>query len=151
MGEGEFATAAQAVARHGVRAEAETLTTRVQGNVSLVLEVVEADDPIEIRTETFYEIVVTNQGTGTATNVLVAAEVPDSVTITNAGGPTQGRAEGRIIRFAPIASLAPKAEAVYRVTFRGSRIGDVRIRVEATADQLNQPAVELESTKIYQD
>ena len=107
--------------------------------------------PVEVGTETMYEILVTNQGTEFAKGIRITARVPGDMMITNSTGPTVGRIDGSTIEFDSLARLAPRADAIYRVKVKGHRPGDFRIEVEATADALASPVTELESTKVYQD
>ena len=45
--------------------------------------------------------------------------------------------------------LDPKAKAVYKVTTKGTKEGDLRFKVELTSDQMTSPASETESTHVY--
>ena len=51
--------------------------------------------------------------------------------------------------FDPLAKLATKADAVYRVKVRGMQPGDYRFRVQMTCDQLKAPVVKEESSRVY--
>ena len=53
--------------------------------------------------------------------------------------------------FEPLAKLAPRADAIYRVTVRGTTPGDVRFRARLRADGITEPVLREESTKIYGD
>lgn len=150
MDKGEFPIAAQAVAERGLSANVQHSTV-VEGIAAILLEVVDVDDPVEVGTDTFYEILITNQGTNFATNVQIIGEAPEGIAILGGKGPTNGRIEGQTIRFAPLPRLAPRADAIYRVMVRGGKAGDFRMKVQATADTLDEPVMELESTKVYQD
>lgn len=147
---GEHAMLARATADRGISA-LKDYSTKVEGISAVLLEVVDAEDPIEVGAETFYEILVTNQGTDFATNVVVQAELPDGLKLTGLQGPTRGGANGQTVSFAPLPKLAPRADAIYRIRVRGAKPGDLRIKVQAMADALKAPVYELESTKVYQD
>ena len=56
---------------------------------------------------------------------------------------------GRVITFAPLGSLASKKEAVYRVTLKADREGDVRFAVQMTSAELTSPVDETEATRLY--
>lgn len=150
LNSGKYPIFAQAVAERGLTAESQHLT-RVEGIAAILLEVVDVYDPIEVGADTFYEILVTNQGTAFATGVQIIAKIPDGMTIIGAKGPTRGSVDGQTIRFAVLPRLAPRADAIYRIKVRGNKPGDFRIEVQATAGSLNSPVTELESTKVYQD
>eukprot|EP00913_Durusdinium_trenchii_P013345 g12526.t1 len=147
---GDFPILAQAVGDRGLVAN-DKHVTRVEGIAAILLEVVDVDDPIEVGAETYYEILVTNQGTEFAKNVVVSAVVPDGITLLGSKGPSQGRIKGRTITFDSIPKLAPRADAIYRIKVRTSKAGDLRIEAQAKADSLKAPVKELESTKVYQD
>jgi hypothetical protein len=55
------------------------------------------------------------------------------------------------VTFDPLAKLATKADAVYRVKVRGVQPGDHRFRVQMTCDQLRQPVLKEEASRVYKD
>jgi len=121
----------------------------VEGIPAVLLEVIDIDDPIELDTNETYEIKVINQGSADGTNIVIECVVPVEQVFVSGKGPTPSRLEGDRIIFAPLPSLAPKAEAVYRVIVKGTQEGDVRFKVNLTSDQLERPVEETESTHIY--
>lgn len=147
---GQHKHMASATGQRGVKADAE-LVTGVEGISALLLEVVDVDDPVESGADTAYEIRVTNQGSREATNVEIHALVPREMQIRGGQGPTNYRTEGQEIVFAPLAKLAPRADAIYRIFVRGVGVGDVRFRARLVSDSLSEPVIEEESTKIYED
>ena len=126
------------------------LTTLVKGIPAILLEVVDIDDPIELGARTTYEIVVTNQGSAEGTNIVIVATLPPQETYVSAQGPTQATVAGKVITFAPLAKLDPKAKATYRVVVKGTTVGDVRFGVSLKSDQMTSPVAETESTHIYE-
>ncbi|HUG91449.1 MAG TPA: hypothetical protein VML55_11475, partial [Planctomycetaceae bacterium] len=148
--QGNYPILAHAEAERGHRADTQHLTA-IEGIAAILLEVVDVADPIEVGSETIYEVLVTNQGTDFAENVQIVFKAPEGLEVTGAKGPTEPVAEGRTVTFAPLPKLAPKADAIYRVQARGTKAGDLRIEVQATADSLESPVIELESTKVYED
>lgn len=133
----------------GLRATTDT-TTMVEGTASLLLEVVDADDPLEVGGDTAYEIRVINQGSSDAKGVTVHASVPGELEVRGAQGPTSYEVRGQEIIFTPLDQLAPRADAVYRVFVRGLSIGDARFRVRLSADSLSDEIIAEQSTKIYE-
>jgi uncharacterized repeat protein (TIGR01451 family) len=121
----------------------------VKGIAAILLECVDEPDPIEVGGQTTYTVTVTNQGSETGTNILVECTLPAEEEFVNTGGATQGKAEGKTVRFAPLATLAPKAKAVFTVTVKGVKEGDARFRIELTSDQIKTPVMETESTHVY--
>ncbi|MBY0586465.1 DUF11 domain-containing protein [bacterium] len=147
---GEQKHTASAVASRGLKKEA-NVSTQVEGISALLLEVVDVDDPVEVGSETSYEIRVTNQGSREATNVEIHALVPAEMQIRGGQGPTKYRVEGQEVLFAPLPKLAPRADAIYRVLVQGSAAGDLRFRARLISDSLTEPVIEEESTKVYGD
>lgn len=123
--------------------------TRLEGIPAILLEVVDVEDPIEVGGDVTYIITVTNQGTATGTGIKISAELPEQQGFVSAGGATSGTASGRSVTFAPLASLAPKAKAEFRVVVKANGEGDVRFRVNMTTDQQKEPVTETESTNLY--
>lgn len=163
--EGAVRTVAQAVApasdittvesrtpaAKGLEARVETLV-RADGVPALRFEVSDLEDPIEVGKEATYEIRVVNQGTGACTNVQIVAELAETTTVVGApAGPTAGKVVGQQITFEPIAQLAVKAEAVYRVRVKGSAPGDYRFRVKLVSSETRQATTKEENTRFYKE
>lgn len=121
----------------------------VKGIPAILLECVDDPDPIEIGGQMTYTITVTNQGTETGTKIVVECTLPDEEEFVKTGGATEGKADGKTVKFAPLATLAPKAKAVFTVTVKGVKEGDARFRVNLSSEQIETPVMETESTHIY--
>lgn len=130
-------------------ADAET-TTEVVGIPAILLEVVDNDDPIEVGANETYDIIVINQGSAEGTNIAITCTIPPQQEYVSADGPTGATAQGKIVTFAPLPRLDPKAKATFRITVRGTAMADVRFRVSMISDQLQSPVEETESTHIYE-
>jgi hypothetical protein len=164
-GEGTLRTIAQSVPEQGAvgaggvaakpagrpqEAKADT-AIRAEGVAAVRFEVIDLDDPVPAGGEAVYEIRVLNQGTGPCTNVQLVAALADGTAYTGSSGPTQVKAQGQSLIFDPIATLAVKGEAVYRVKVRGSVAGDMRFRVQLSCDQVRTPVVKEESTRFFKE
>ncbi|RMG32286.1 MAG: DUF11 domain-containing protein [Planctomycetota bacterium] len=147
---GEFVHRVRAASEHGISAQAETVT-RIDGTASLIMEVVDLDDPVEVGAETAYQVRVRNEGSKAATNVGLACELPAGVQLIDAEGPSGHVAENGIIVFKPLAKLAPKQTATFRVRIRPTDAGDQRFRVRLTSDSIQEPLLVEELTKTYRD
>lgn len=147
---GNFPILAQATADRGLTAD-DKHTTRVDGIAAILLEVVDVDDPVEVGAITYYEILVTNQGTEFAKNIRITADVPEGIKLLGATGPSKGVIKGQTITFDALPKLAPRADAIYRIKVRMQKAGDLRIEAKATSASLRAPVTELESTKVYRD
>jgi len=126
-----------------------TMRTTVTGIPALALEVVDIEDPVRVGNRATYVIRVENQGSATATNIRIACLLENNVQYTSSAGATAGSIEGQTVRFFPLGSLAPKAQAAWRVVVEAVRQGDVRFKAIMNADQLSRPVEETESTHIY--
>ena len=123
----------------------------VDGIVSLMFEVVDVESPIEIGGETTYEIRVVNQGSKPASNVQVAAVMPQGMRAISGQGESRHAIQGEKVVFAPLPHLAPKADATFRIHAQGLRAGDQRVRVQLTSDEVQQPITKEVSTRVYAD
>ena len=150
VGIGELPDRAAARADHGsdVRADG---TFTVEGVPALSLEVVDLEDPIQVGADLTYEIRVVNQGSCPCMNIQIVTQAPEGLTPHEGTGPTAFKVTGQEVTFEPLAKLAVKADAVYRVKVRGVQAGDYRFRVQMTCDQLRQPVMKEESSRVYKE
>jgi uncharacterized repeat protein (TIGR01451 family) len=147
---GSFDQIAWVTSEHGNRETAKAVT-RVEGTASLVLEIVDLDDPVEIGTETAYEIRIRNEGTKAAGNVSLSCELPNGVKLVSAKGPASHIAENGLVVFKSLGTLAPGKTAVYRVHVRGTAAGNHRFRARLASDSNQEPLIFEELTKFYVD
>lgn len=124
--------------------------TTVEGISAILLECVDLNDPIEVGASVTYRITVTNQGSDIGTGIKVVCTLPAEQQYASSTGPTKADVKGQVVTFAALKKLAPKARAVYKITVKGIKAGDVRFKVSLTSDQMKTPAGETESTHIYQ-
>jgi uncharacterized repeat protein (TIGR01451 family) len=132
------------------RAEARLV---VEGIVALGFEVQDVEDAIEVGGETTYDVRVVNQGTKAATNVQIVAVMPPGGGLRAQPGQGDSRytIQGDRVVFAPLAQLAPKAEAKFQFRVQGLRAGDQRVTLQVVTDEVRDPIVEVESTQVYAD
>lgn len=126
-------------------------TTNVQGLTELAFSVQDVHDPIEVGSETTYEIRVVNEGNKVATNIQIAAQLSDQLTPISGEGPSKVIVEGQQVFMDVIERLAPRDEAVFRITARGTGAGDHVIAVQLQSDEVPTAVVKQESTKVYAD
>ncbi len=125
-------------------------TTSVIGIPAVRLEVIDTEDPVEVGNQTTYVITLTNQGSAPDTNIRVVCTLENNLQYISSTGATTGSIMGNTLSFVPLGSLAPKANATWRVTARGIKPGEVRFRVIINTDQLVRPVEETEATYLYQ-
>lgn len=145
---GDFVHAVRALSEHGTSADAQ-MQTHIEGVPSLAIEVADLDDPVEVGTETAYEIRIVNEGTAAARDVSVSCELPAGVSFVSAAGPTDGHASGDLVTFQPAAAVAAGETLTYQVRVQGRTAGDVRFRCRVTSETLTQPLLSEELTKFY--
>ena len=146
---GVLASSATATA-YCAEAVTSSMRTTVTGISALSLEVVDVEDPVRVGSHATYIIRVENQGSATATNIRVGCVLEDYVRYVSSAGATASSQRGQTVTFFPLASLAPKAKAAWRVVVEAVRPGDLRFKATMHADQLTRPVEETESTHLYE-
>jgi uncharacterized repeat protein (TIGR01451 family) len=126
-------------------------TTNVQGRTELAFSVKDVHDPIEVGSETMYEIRIANTGNQAATNVQIVAEMPVQLTPISGEGPTKVTVEGQQLFMQPIERIAPRDEVVYRIVAKGIGAGDHVIAVQLVSNESTTPVTKQESTRVYAD
>lgn len=147
---GDFNHVARAISEHGAVAEAKT-ATRIEGTASLVLEVLDLDDPVEIGRETAYEVRVRNEGSKEAQNVGLSFELPNGVKLINVKGPTKHIAESGLVVFKALPALEPGKTAIFQIHIQGADEGNHRVRARLTSDSIQEPLTVEELTRFYAD
>ena len=149
----EIGTVKNTVSARAACAEAVSAatTTEVLGIPAILLEVIDLEDPIEVGSNETYEIVVTNQGSDTGTNIKITCTLEEQMQYVSSTGPTAGSvsADGKTITFAPLPTLAAKAKADWKVIVKALNSGDVRFKVSMIEDCLGRPVEETEATNFY--
>ena len=124
--------------------------TTISGIAAVLLEVIDIDDPIEVGGTETYVITATNQGSAPDTNIKIVCTLEDNEQYVSSSGATKGSAAGNVITFEPLPSLAPKAQATWRVTVKAVKAGDVRFTAVMNTDQLTREVRETEATHLYE-
>ena len=124
---------------------------QVESVAQLMFRVTDLSDPIEQGNETTYEIRVTNVGTRAATGIQLAAALSPELQPISGNGPTAVAIQGQQVFFGPLERIAPRGEAVYKITAKGLQHGDHLIRVQIVSNESPAPVTKEESTRVYQD
>lgn len=130
-----------------VRASA---STSVVGIPAILLEVVDVEDPIEVGSQTTYVITATNQGSAAGTKIRIVCTLEDNEQYVSSSGPTTGTLKDDTLTFAPMARLAPKAKATWRVVVKAVKPGKVLFKVSMTSEEFSRSVEETESTNLYE-
>ncbi len=127
-----------------------SVRTVVSGIPALLLEVVDVDDPVRVGSQATYVIRVTNQGSANATNIRISCLLEDYVQYISSAGATASMREGDIVKFLPLANLAPQSKAAWRVVVTGIRPGDTLFKVTMVSEELTRPVEKTEATHLYE-
>lgn len=140
----------KATAAHGAEAMT-TCETKVEGISSVILELRDQDDPVETKVDTSYALHVRNDGSKPAKDVKILCELSAEMQFVSGSGPTEVLYEDGKITLAPLSSLEPQKEAVYKLNVRSLKTGQAKFRVKLTSPSLQKPVTAEESTRIYAD
>lgn len=124
-------------------------STNVEGIPAILLEVIDQADPVAVGDSTTYLVTVTNQGSAVGTNIKIVCNLEQQAEFVSGTGDTAVTARGKTITMAPVASLAPKAQASWKVVVKAVGEGDVRFAVQMTSDQITRSVDETEATNFY--
>lgn len=147
---GDLVNRGLARADGGLEAKADA-SVRCEGIPALMLEVVDLEDPVEVGSETTYEIRVVNQGTAPSTGIRISATLPDGMGLREASGPVPYHVQQQQIVFDAVQRLAAHADCLYRIRVVGKAPGDWRFKTQLTCDQLRLPVNKEESTRVYKE
>jgi hypothetical protein len=132
----------------GTKASTE-LQTEVDGTASLVLEIADRNDPVEVGAETAYEVRVRNEGSKAAENVALSCELPNGVLFLDAKGPTEAISENGLVVFKNVGQLEPGGVATFLIRVKGNVEGNHRFRARLASDSIQEPLIFEELTKFY--
>jgi uncharacterized repeat protein (TIGR01451 family) len=147
---GQFSIKVHGAAQRGLTADKEQ-PVQVEGLAAVLFQLSHTKDPLEIGGETTYEISVVNQGSKASSNLQISVYLPAELKPLAAEGPTRYTIESNKVVFDGLPQLAPKSVATFRVRAQGLRAGDLRVRCQLMTDEMQQPVVKEESTRVYAD
>jgi uncharacterized repeat protein (TIGR01451 family) len=149
-GLGDQKHAVTATAARGVKAE-KAVATKVEGLSALAMEVADSDDPVEVGSDTTYEIRVTNTGSKDETDVKLVCTIPPQMKFKAADGPGRFEIVAGEVVFEGLKRLPARGDVVYKVTCTAKTKGDARFKATLTAGDLSEPVTRQESTRVYSD
>ncbi|WP_425617724.1 hypothetical protein NA78x_001409 [Anatilimnocola sp. NA78] len=117
----------------------------------LVHTIADLSDPVEVGSDTTYEVRVINKGTKSATNIRIAATLPPELKALSGEGPTRAANDGSRVIFEPLARLNPGEEAIFRIQANAQKAGDHILRVQISSNEWPTPVTREESTRVYLD
>lgn len=145
---GELKTAA-VVSAECAETQTAIATTTLTGVPAILMQMRDGPDPVSVNGQTTYTVEITNQGTAVGTNIKLSCTLEDPMDFVSAKGETKETVAGKVITFAPIGSLAPKAKATFNITVKANKAGDVRFKATITSDQLTRPVEQTEATQVF--
>ncbi|MBI3860885.1 MAG: DUF11 domain-containing protein [Planctomycetia bacterium] len=148
---GDYMHHVQASGESGTTATSK-VTTRVDGSSKITMEVSDLDDPVEVGTQTAYEIRIRNDGTKAAQTLKLICELPAGVELIDTTGPTSHFIEKGELHFKSLPELGAGAKAIYIIRVNGKQAGNLRMRAKlTTSNTQSEPVVVEEVTKFYAD
>ena len=145
---GAFTHFVRATSAHGAVSDAR-ITTNVEGASSLALDIRDLEDPVEVGSETAYEIRVKNEGSAPAKNVEVSCELPAGMTLVNVESQIPFATERNLIAFQPISQVRPGETVTIRVHVKAAAEGNHRFRTRLSSESIDEPIVGDELTRFY--
>ena len=142
---GKWCNAATVVSKQGLKDSAQACTLW-KGVSAVLLEVVDDPDPIQVGEETTYTIRITNQGNSDLVNINTVAQFQKEITPETS---SEGSVTAKTVKLPTIPTLGPKQSHTYTIKAKADQIGDHRLKVILTEDQLLTPVNEEESTRVY--
>jgi uncharacterized repeat protein (TIGR01451 family) len=147
---GEYLHHVQASGENGTIATAKA-ATRVDGTSAIVMEVSDLDDPVEVGTQTAYEVRIRNDGSKAAQNLRVTCELPPGVELIDTKGPTEPVIEKGVLHFKAVGELPAGSKTAYLIRVNGRVAGNLRMRAKLTSNASTEPLIVEEMTKFYAD
>ncbi|HMO65361.1 MAG TPA: hypothetical protein PKE47_09100 [Verrucomicrobiota bacterium] len=138
---GRLTLAAEAFGAKAPRAESACLSL-ILGVPAILVELVDAADPVEVGGEVVYLIDITNQGSAPLHGLRVSAAVPATQEFLGGAGAAELTVSDGVLTTAPLPVLAPQAVASWRVVMRAAAAGDTRLRIEAKVEDFPRGAIE---------
>ncbi len=145
---GEFKHMVRATSEHGTLSDAECVTS-VEGTSSLSIAVKDTEDPVEVGSQTTYEIRVRNEGSASARAVGLTCEMPSTMTFVGAEGPAEFVNEGSTILFRALPEVAAGQTITFRVKVAAHSQGSLRFRALLSSESIDEPLTAEELTKFY--
>lgn len=147
---GDHAHKVEAAGENGALAST-TVPTKVDGTASLVVEIRDLEDPVEVKAQTTYEVTVRNDGSKPASAVALTCELPSGMELVTADGPTTAVVERGLLVFKPLSTISQGESQSFRVKVTSSVAGNLRFRTRVSSASVTEPLVAEELTKFYAD
>ena|GEM_PF-1037736 len=137
-------------ASRGMKAE-KAMATKIEGLSAMSMEVRATENPVEVGSDTTYEIVVTNSGSNPEADLKLVCTLPPQVKLKSVAAPVKYSLAGSEMIFEPLSKLAPRGDVIYKVTVTATGKGDARFRTQISSATMGEPLTKTESTRVYED
>jgi len=135
--------------RQGVTRQAQ-IVTDVVGHAAVEITKIDTVDPVQVGGETAYVISVRNEGQTAVTQLVIEDVLPEGMEFVSASGPMPFRRQGQRVRFDPVPTLAPNAQAlVYQIRVRAVTPGDKVNTAVLTFKEFATKILSQEGTTVY--
>ncbi|MCO6429408.1 MAG: DUF11 domain-containing protein [Deltaproteobacteria bacterium] len=125
------------------------VSSQLTGIPALRVEVIDKTDPVQIGSNTVYEIRVKNQGTAEDTGINLSAQLPPTFEFVDGSGDSNVRMRGDQLTFSRIDSLAPGDVASWQVEAKAIEAGKGRLELQLESDATKRPVIEMEPTRTF--
>ncbi len=140
----------EARAELGLQHASEKVVT-VESLAELQFTVADLADPIEVGTETTYEITLSNSGSSAATDIQLAIGIPAGMQPLGGDGPTRVSVQADQLKIERLARLGSGETVTYRIKMLGRQAGPQRIQVQLITAETPVPVNKEEITRVYAD
>lgn len=121
--------------------------TSILGVSALLLEKADDPDPVPLGEMTSYTLKVTNQGTADDTGIKLVVEFSEEIDPISASD--GGIVSSKTVNFPAFPRLAPKQAFEFKITAKGVKTGDARVKFIRTSNDIPAPTTAEESTRVY--
>lgn len=146
-GEAKIAATANAACAEAATASA---VTKIATVPALQVWVVDAQDPVQVGSQTSYIVRVKNEGSGPARNVSLTGSLPQGMKFVSGEGATEVKSQENQLSFGPLATLAAGDEVQWTVQASAEKAGTVQFRVQLNSEQMSQAVPAGEPTTLLQ-
>lgn len=135
--------------KESVTSSTASTQTKVVSLPALLVTVVDEQDPVRVGDEVMYTITVRNQGTAADKDVQVTAELPESLSFSEAGGETSAKNDGQQVKFEKVKTIEPGEDLQWTLKATAKSKANTKLRVTLKSKGLKQKVESQEPTQLY--
>lgn len=116
---------------------------------TLSVTVADTADPIKVKEETSYQVLITNKGTASAFDVELTVNYSGELAIETFNGPVRATVTPGVLRFVPVREFrAGEPPLSFELRAVGAKSGAARVQVSVTSRGQAQPVVAEQTTEV---